>query len=106
MGKLELKGRQLSFRRTWTVDDRIGGGGSGEVYRTTSDSYQAAAKFVPKDPGADRELLLVDLPGLRNVVPPAPTTNPRRRPNTSCIVPVQDARVSGWMREPPNADSG
>lgn len=64
-----MKGRQLSFRRTWTVGDRIGGGGFGEVYAATSDSYQAAAKFAPKDPGADRELLFVDLHGVRNVVP-------------------------------------
>lgn len=55
----------------WQRAGRIGGGGFGDVYAASSDLTQdGALKFVPKDPGAERELLFVDLPGnARNVVP-------------------------------------
>ncbi|HET9654882.1 MAG TPA: serine/threonine-protein kinase, partial [Kineosporiaceae bacterium] len=42
----------------------------GQVYEATDASGSAAAvKFVRKVPGAERELLFVDLPGVRNVIP-------------------------------------
>jgi eukaryotic-like serine/threonine-protein kinase len=34
-----------------------------------SGKYQAVAKFIPKTPCADREVLFVRLDGVRNVVP-------------------------------------
>ncbi len=60
---------KLSLNREWTVGDEIGAGGFGRVYAVTSDESQAVAKLVPKDPGADRELLFVHLEDVRNVVP-------------------------------------
>jgi serine/threonine-protein kinase len=39
------------------------------VYSVTAHGDEAVAKLVPKDPGADRELLFVNLEGVRNVVP-------------------------------------
>jgi serine/threonine-protein kinase len=51
------------------VGDQIGAGGFGRVYRVTSDDREAVAKFIPKDPGADRELLFENLEDVRNVVP-------------------------------------
>ena len=59
----------LQLSRTWRVGARIGRGGFGRVYRATSSGETAVVKLVPKAPGADRELLFVDLPGVRNVVP-------------------------------------
>ena len=55
---------------TWILGERIGGGGFGQVYAArSSDCEAAAAKLVLKVPGANRELLFVDLGQVRNVVP-------------------------------------
>ncbi|WP_330275149.1 serine/threonine protein kinase [Lentzea sp. NBC_00516] len=55
---------------TWQLSDLIGGGGYGQVLEAQSDSgIDGAAKLVPKEPGAERELLFADLKGVRNVVP-------------------------------------
>lgn len=63
------KGARLTLARKWVVGEMIGAGGFGRVYAVTSDGEEAVAKLVPKDPGADRELLFLDLVGVRNVVP-------------------------------------
>jgi serine/threonine protein kinase len=56
--------------RTWTLGESLGSGGFGRVYAATLDGEEAVAKLVPKDPGAQRELLLAgDLSGVPNVVP-------------------------------------
>ncbi|MCZ4098106.1 serine/threonine protein kinase [Streptomyces sp. H39-C1] len=45
-------------------------GGFGRVYEARSAAGElAAVKLVPQEPGADRELLFIDLEGVRNVVP-------------------------------------
>lgn len=60
---------------TWTIGDPLpnGEGGFGKVYHVTSpDGASAVAKFVTKDPGADRELLMGDslrASNARNVIP-------------------------------------
>lgn len=60
----------LNLSCDWTVGEQIGGGGFGRVFAGTSAEGRAAAiKFVPKAPGAERELLFVDLANVRNVVP-------------------------------------
>lgn len=54
----------------WTRGDRIGKGGFCEVFEVRSCAGEvAAAKFIPKEDGADREVLFADLSGIRNVVP-------------------------------------
>ncbi|GGN23638.1 hypothetical protein GCM10011609_76550 [Lentzea pudingi] len=55
----------------WSIGDRIGEGGYGQVYEATSaQGEQAVAKLVPKEPGAEREALFGnDLSGVRHVVP-------------------------------------
>ena len=55
----------------WQVGDPIGDGGFGQVRQGISpDGESVALKFVPKDPGADREWLLGgDLREVPNVVP-------------------------------------
>ncbi|WP_298462673.1 serine/threonine-protein kinase [uncultured Cellulomonas sp.] len=63
-------GRVLHLRRRWEVGQRLGSGGFGQVFIATGDDGTAAAvKFVPKEPGAERELLFAELDGVRNVVP-------------------------------------
>jgi serine/threonine-protein kinase len=60
----------LSFERTWVIGEPIAGGGFGMVYEACSEDILGAAKFIPKDPGAERELLFADdLGAARNVVP-------------------------------------
>ncbi|WP_212824401.1 serine/threonine-protein kinase [Catellatospora sp. TT07R-123] len=54
----------------WEYSDRIGDGGYGAVYAASSNiEARAAIKFVPKEPGADRELLFANPSNARNVVP-------------------------------------
>src|SRR4026207_330843 len=61
--------RRVRLQREWALGDRIGGGGFGQVYAAESPGCVAAvAKLVPKSRGAQRELLFVDLAGVRNVV--------------------------------------
>lgn len=64
----------LSLRRQWSVEDQVGSGGFGRVHVVESDGVAPhVAKFIPKDPGADRELLFPRLSGIQNVVPVADT---------------------------------
>jgi eukaryotic-like serine/threonine-protein kinase len=61
---------RLQLSKEWILGDRIGQGGFGQVYAANAPGQTpAVAKLVPKDPGAERELLFVDLGGIRNVVP-------------------------------------
>lgn len=62
---------ELALSRTWRVGPRLDGGGFGEVFivHAIDDGTEAVAKLVPKDPGADRELLFTELDGVRNVIP-------------------------------------
>lgn len=64
----------LSLRRQWSVGEQVGAGGFGRVHVVESDGVAPhVAKFIPKDPGARRELLFPGLSGIRNVVPVADT---------------------------------
>lgn len=54
---------------TWKLGKQLGSGGFGRVFEASAGDRVGAAKLIPKDPGADRELLFVDLTGIRNVVP-------------------------------------
>lgn len=64
-----FEGQRIELAESWEVREQLGKGGFGLVYRA-SGSTEAAIKFVPKDPGSERELLFADLNGhVRNVVP-------------------------------------
>ena len=63
-----MKGETLRLKREWLVEERIGAGGMAGVWQVISGDQEAAAKLIPKEPGADRELLFVDV-AARNVVP-------------------------------------
>lgn len=64
-----VQGRQLQLGKRWTLGEQLNEGGFGRVFAAFCDDIQAVAKLVPKAPGADRELLFVDLGNARNVVP-------------------------------------
>jgi serine/threonine protein kinase len=54
----------------WELGSQIGQGGFGRVFEAIGeDGRLAAAKLVPKEPGAERELLFEDLTGVRCVIP-------------------------------------
>ena len=60
----------IDLSQAWRIGEQIGGGGFATVYLAWSDSSGiAVAKFIPKSPGAGRELLFEDLDGVPNVVP-------------------------------------
>jgi hypothetical protein len=61
--------RTIELQRIWEIDERIGGGGFAEVFAASDGTNDAAAKFIPKEPGAEREMLLADVGDARNVVP-------------------------------------
>ncbi len=63
--------RKVKLRnRSWSLGSKVDSGGFGVVVEAASEGMdRCVAKFVPKDPGAGRELLFVDLDGVRNVVP-------------------------------------
>jgi len=63
------KGTVIKLSREWTLGDQIGQGGFGRVFAASSGGTEAVVKLVPKDPGAERELLFVNLGDARNVVP-------------------------------------
>ena len=60
----------INLRQQWHLGEKLGAGGFGHVYLAHSEGGQAAVvKFIPKDPGAERELLFEELAGTPNVVP-------------------------------------
>ncbi|MGI8535308.1 MAG: protein kinase domain-containing protein [Mycobacteriales bacterium] len=63
-------GDELVLAQRWRLGDPLRRGGFGQVFRAVGeDGREAAVKLVPKEPGADRELLFVGLDGVRNVMP-------------------------------------
>lgn len=61
---------QITLERPWILGARIGSGGFGQVFEASADDCErAVAKLVPKEEGAQRELLFVDLADARNVIP-------------------------------------
>ena len=65
-----MTAKDIQLKKRWTLGPQIGKGGFGRVFEAVGeDASLAAAKFIPKEPGAERELLFEDLTGVRNVVP-------------------------------------
>ena len=60
----------ISLGRKWHIEKILGAGGFATVYLARSDDGEpAVVKLIPKDPGAERELLFDDLAGAPNVLP-------------------------------------
>ena len=60
----------IELERKWHIGKQIGEGGFGKVYLAKSeDGERAVVKLIPKYPGADRELLFVNLNNVPNVMP-------------------------------------
>jgi eukaryotic-like serine/threonine-protein kinase len=67
-----LTGTRVQLDAEWTIGEALDRGGFGLVFTATGeDGTDAVAKFVPKAPGAERELLFMGLGEgeVRNVVP-------------------------------------
>lgn len=61
---------EIELERPWRLGRPVAHGGFGRVFEAESPGVgPCVAKLIPKDPGAERELLFVDLSGIRNVVP-------------------------------------
>lgn len=92
-----MQGTTLQLGKAWKIGEPLGDGGFGQVYAATRDGEQAAAKFVPKLPGAQRELLFVDLGSAGNVVP---VFDPGETDNSWVIVmPRADKSLRDLLRE-------
>lgn len=60
----------IDLDQRWVLGRQIGKGGFGQVFEAAgADGRLGAVKFIPKEPGADRELLFEDLSGVKHVVP-------------------------------------
>lgn len=64
-----MTGEILNLAREWVVGALIGAGGFGEVYEASGNDEDVAVKFIPQLPGADRELLFVELDNAVNIIP-------------------------------------
>ncbi|MGK3954806.1 serine/threonine-protein kinase [Arthrobacter sp. R4] len=61
---------QIQLDSTWTIGSQIGNGAFGRVLEASGPQDGCVAKFIPKEPGAERELLFdTRLAGAHNVVP-------------------------------------
>ncbi|SFA91950.1 serine/threonine protein kinase [Cohnella sp. OV330] len=60
----------IKLKQQWRLGRQIGEGGFGHVFLAESETgVPAAIKLIPKQPGAQRELLFEDLSGVRNIIP-------------------------------------
>ncbi|WP_175486255.1 serine/threonine-protein kinase [Geodermatophilus poikilotrophus] len=60
----------IQLKRRWVLGEPLKRGGFGQVYAATGDDGSSVVvKLVPKEPGADRELLFANPDEVRNVVP-------------------------------------
>lgn len=61
---------KIILSQEWVIGQQLKEGGFGKVYLARSqDGMQAVIKLIPKDPGAERELLFEDLGEVPNVMP-------------------------------------
>ena len=62
--------KEIDLTRTWHLGSQLGEGGFAKVHLAQDeDGNPAVVKLVPKEPGAQRELLFEELDGAPNVVP-------------------------------------
>lgn len=60
----------IELQRIWIIGAQITAGGFGKIYAATDEhDFQAVIKFVPKAPGASRELLFESLSRHPNIIP-------------------------------------
>ena len=60
----------INLDQEWHIGEQVGSGGFGRVFAAQSTlGATAVVKFIPKSPGADRELLFENLGDVPNVVP-------------------------------------
>lgn len=90
-------GRIIRLSQEWTLGDRIGGGGFGAVYHARSGRSHAAVKLIPKDPGAERELLFAEWGSTPNVVPVHDSGE--TEDHWVILMPLAEMSLREWLRE-------
>ena len=61
---------EIKLTRTWHLGPQLGEGGFAKVYLAQDENGESGVvKLVPKEPGAQRELLFTELDRVPNVVP-------------------------------------
>ncbi|WP_194904393.1 serine/threonine-protein kinase [Catenulispora rubra] len=84
--------------QAWNLGPLIGSGGFGEVHMAESNGQIAAIKLVPKDPGADRELLFSDdLRDTPNVLPILGTGETAT--HWALLMPLADKSLRRYLAE-------
>jgi len=90
---------EIQLEQTWSLGARIDGGGFGDVYEAHSAAVASAViKLIPKDPGAQRELLFADLSGVRKVVPVI--DQGETEDHWVIVMPRAAQSLKEWMRKP------
>jgi eukaryotic-like serine/threonine-protein kinase len=90
--------RKVKLNKEWVLTGRMGGGGFGQVFHASSPGEPASvAKLVPKDPGAERELLFIDLADVRNVVPVVDSGE--TEDSWVLVMPLADMSLRDHMRK-------
>lgn len=88
-------GPALHLQHQWKVGQRLGSGGFGQVFSATGeDGTPAAVKFVPKVPGAERELLFANLDGI--MATPCREWRPTRTVEMTAALRLEKTEVSTW----------
>ena len=65
-----IDAQTLTLQHKWSIGPQLAAGGFGSIYEANNESgLQAVIKFVPKAPGASRELLFESLSNNTNVIP-------------------------------------
>jgi eukaryotic-like serine/threonine-protein kinase len=67
-GEITFKAIKLE-KGSWRIGRLLNSGGFAQVFEAMDLANPAVAKFVPKAPGASRELLFEELAGIPNIVP-------------------------------------
>ena len=91
--------RTVRLEQEWSVQDQIGSGGFGYVYLVESAGGSPhVAKFVRKDPGAERELLFPEITDLRNVIPVL--ENGEWGDYWVMLMPKAETSLADWLLNP------
>lgn len=94
-----MTGTILELSDRWNIEDQIGDrSGMATVYRAVSDEgLSAAVKFIPKTPGALRELLFESLSGSEHILPIIDTGETET--HFLLVMPLADKSLRGHLND-------
>lgn len=90
---------EIELKQRWTLGAQLGSGGFGRVFEAENKNgdIKAAIKLIPKEPGADRELLFEDLSGVRNIVPIIESGEYENQ--WVLVMPIAEKSLRDYLRE-------